>query len=160
VSPGSRALKNAKYEKFCRLRASAQPRVAAYRGAGWEESDDDDAYSNACRLERRPGVRDQFIRDTEQWNQGAVVTDKPGRPDHCGRAGAGAQAAHRSFFDIGHILLQSATSYLLDRGECQSPWPIEGMDTRRLQHLLGHASITNRVRSTAMSPEPFKDIWR
>jgi site-specific recombinase XerD len=25
---------------------------------------------------------------------------------------------------------------------------------------LGHASITNTVRYTAMSPEPFKDIWR
>ena len=35
-----------------------------------------------------------------------------------------------------------------------------GMDTRRLQHFLGHASITNTVRYTAMSPEPFKDIWR
>jgi site-specific recombinase XerD len=33
-------------------------------------------------------------------------------------------------------------------------------DTRRLQHFLGHASITNTVRYTAMSPEPFKDIWR
>ncbi len=35
-----------------------------------------------------------------------------------------------------------------------------GMDTRRLQHFLGHASITNTVRYTAMRPEPFKDIWR
>jgi type 1 fimbriae regulatory protein FimB/type 1 fimbriae regulatory protein FimE len=35
-----------------------------------------------------------------------------------------------------------------------------GMDTRRLQHYLGHASITNTVRYTAMSPEPFKNIWR
>ena len=35
-----------------------------------------------------------------------------------------------------------------------------GMDTRRLQHFLGHASITNTVRYTAMSPEPFKDIWQ
>jgi hypothetical protein len=34
------------------------------------------------------------------------------------------------------------------------------MDTRRLQHFLGHASITNTLRYTAMSPEPFKDIWR
>src|SRR5262249_28751267 len=48
------------YEKYCRLRASAQPRTAAYREAGWETSDDDDAYSNACRLERRPGVKDRI----------------------------------------------------------------------------------------------------
>jgi hypothetical protein len=60
ASPGSRALKNTKYEKYCRLRASAQPRTAAYREAGWETSDDDDAYSNACRVERRPGVKDRI----------------------------------------------------------------------------------------------------
>jgi integrase len=36
----------------------------------------------------------------------------------------------------------------------------KGTDTRRLQHYLGHASITNTVRYTAMSPEPFKDIWK
>ena len=36
----------------------------------------------------------------------------------------------------------------------------QGMDTRRLQHFLGHASITNTVRYTAISPEPFKDIGR
>ena len=35
-----------------------------------------------------------------------------------------------------------------------------GMDTRRLQHFLGHASITNTVRYTAMSPEHFKNIWK
>jgi hypothetical protein len=60
ASPGSRALKNAKYEKYCRARASAQPRIVAYREAGWETSDDDAAYSNACRLERRPGVRERI----------------------------------------------------------------------------------------------------
>jgi hypothetical protein len=59
ASPGSRALKNAKYEKY-RLRASAQPRIPAYREAGWETSDDDDAYSNACRLERRSRVKDRI----------------------------------------------------------------------------------------------------
>ena len=60
ASPGSRALKNAKYERYCRLQASAQPRIPAYREAGWETSDDDAAYSNACRLERRPGVRERI----------------------------------------------------------------------------------------------------
>jgi hypothetical protein len=37
-----------------------QPRARAYREAGWETSDDGDAYSNACRLERRPGVRERI----------------------------------------------------------------------------------------------------
>jgi site-specific recombinase XerD len=36
----------------------------------------------------------------------------------------------------------------------------EAATFRRLQHYLGHASITNTVRYTAMSPEPFRDIWR
>ena len=35
-----------------------------------------------------------------------------------------------------------------------------GMDTRRLRRFLGHASITNTVKYTAMSPVPFKGIWR
>jgi hypothetical protein len=60
ASPGSRALKNAKYEKYCRLRASAQPRIPAFREAGWETSDDENSYSNACRLERRPGIKDRI----------------------------------------------------------------------------------------------------
>jgi hypothetical protein len=60
ASPGSRPLKNAKYEKYCRLRASAQPRIPAYREAGWETSEDDNAYSNGCRLERRPKIRERI----------------------------------------------------------------------------------------------------
>ena len=60
ASPGSRALKNTKYERYCRLRASAQPRIAAYREAGWHSKKDDVAYANACRLERRPGVRERI----------------------------------------------------------------------------------------------------
>src|SRR6516225_11665858 len=66
ASPGSRALKNAKYERYCRLRASAQPRIAAYREVGWHSKRDDDAYDNACRLERRPGIRDRIAYLTRQ----------------------------------------------------------------------------------------------
>jgi hypothetical protein len=60
ASPGSRALKNSKLEKYCRLRASLQPRAQAYREAGWNTRSDDGAYSHACRLERRPGVKDRI----------------------------------------------------------------------------------------------------
>jgi Terminase small subunit len=60
ASRGSRALKNAKYERYCRLRASPQPRIPAYREAGWHSKKDDVAYANACRLERRPGVRERI----------------------------------------------------------------------------------------------------
>jgi site-specific recombinase XerD len=54
-------------------------------------------------------------------------------------------------FPVHPHMLRHSTGYAL---------AAKGMDTRRLQHFLGHASITNTVRYTAMSPEPFKDIWR
>jgi site-specific recombinase XerD len=54
-------------------------------------------------------------------------------------------------FAIHVHMLRHSTGYALAN---------RGMDTRRLQHFLGHASITNTVRYTAMSPDPFKDIWR
>ena len=66
ASPGSRALKNAKYERYCRLRASAQPRTAAYREVGWHSKRDNDAYANACRLERRSEIRDRITYLTRQ----------------------------------------------------------------------------------------------
>ena len=46
-----------------------QPRGQAYREAGWETSDDDDAYSNACRLERRPGVRERIAYLSRQGEE-------------------------------------------------------------------------------------------
>jgi site-specific recombinase XerD len=53
-------------------------------------------------------------------------------------------------FAVHVHMLRHSTGYAL---------AARGMDTRRLHHFLGHASITNTVRYTAMSPEPFKDIW-
>jgi hypothetical protein len=37
-----------------------QPRAQAYREAGWNDRSDAGAYSHACRLEHRPGVRDRI----------------------------------------------------------------------------------------------------
>ena len=54
-------------------------------------------------------------------------------------------------FGVDVHMLRHACGYALANG---------GMDTRRLQHYLGHASITNTVRYSAMSPEPFRDLWR
>ena len=54
-------------------------------------------------------------------------------------------------FSVHVHMLRHSTGYAL---------AAKGMDTRRLQHYLGHAKITNTVRYTAMSPEPFKDVWR
>jgi Terminase small subunit len=67
ASPGSQALKNAKYEKYCRLRASALPRIQAYREVGWgSKSKDDVVYINACRLDRRPEIQDRIAFLTRQ----------------------------------------------------------------------------------------------
>jgi site-specific recombinase XerD len=63
------------------------------------------------------------------------------------RAGTGAGIG----FPVHVHMLRHSTGYALAN---------KGMDTRRLQHYLGHSSITKTVRYTAMSPEPFKDIWR
>jgi site-specific recombinase XerD len=62
-----------------------------------------------------------------------------------------AGEAARLPFPIHVHMIRHSTGYAL---------AAKGVDTRRLQHFLGHASITNTVRYTAMSPEPFKDIWR
>ena len=83
-----------------------------------------------------------------------VFVNERGQP--FGRAGIGrmierAGVAAEFPFPLHVHMLRHSTGYAL---------AARGMDTRRLQHFLGHASITNTVRYTAMSPEPFKDIWR
>jgi hypothetical protein len=74
ASPGSRALKNAKYESYCRLQASAQPRLHAYREVGWRSKRDDVAYINACRLERRSEIRDRIAYLTRREEE--LVVEK------------------------------------------------------------------------------------
>ena len=71
-----------------------------------------------------------------------------------GRMGIGRmieRAGEELPFPVHAHMLRHACGYALAN---------KGMDTRRLQHYLGHASITNTVRYTAMSAEPFRDIWR
>lgn len=36
----------------------------------------------------------------------------------------------------------------------------DGIDTRSLQHYLGHKNISHTVRYTELSPERFKNFWR
>ena len=36
----------------------------------------------------------------------------------------------------------------------------QGVDTRSLQHYLGHKNIQHTVRYTELSPERFKDFWK
>jgi site-specific recombinase XerD len=91
----------------------------------------------------------------EQESKAAYVfVNERGQP--FGRMGIGrmieraGEAAKLPFPVHVHMLRHSTGHALAGRA----------MDTRRLQHFLGHASITNTVRYTAMSPEPFKNIWR
>ncbi len=98
---------------------------------------------NGLRLLQRHGLKGAY-----------VFVNERGQP--FGRAGIGrmierAGRAAKLPFPIHVHMLRHATGYAL---------AARGMDTRRLQHFLGHASITNTVKYTAMSPEPFKDIWR
>jgi type 1 fimbriae regulatory protein FimB/type 1 fimbriae regulatory protein FimE len=83
-----------------------------------------------------------------------VFVNERGQP--FGRMGIGrmierAGEAAKLPFPVHVHMLRHSTGYALAN---------RGMDTRRLQHFLGHASITNTVKYTAMSPEPFKDVWR
>jgi site-specific recombinase XerD len=83
-----------------------------------------------------------------------VLVNERGQP--FGRMGIGrmierAGAAAKLSFPVHVHMLRHSTGFALAG---------KGMDTRRLQHYLGHASITNTVGYTAMSPEPFKDLWR
>jgi type 1 fimbriae regulatory protein FimB/type 1 fimbriae regulatory protein FimE len=91
------------------------------------------------------------------WKQGVklqyVFVNERGQP--FGRMGIArmmerAGEAAKLPFPVHVHMLRHSTGYALAN---------RGMDTRRLQHFLGHASITNTVRYTAMSPEPFRDIW-
>ena len=36
----------------------------------------------------------------------------------------------------------------------------QGVDTRSLQHYLGHKNIQHTVRYSELSPNRFKDFWR
>jgi type 1 fimbriae regulatory protein FimB/type 1 fimbriae regulatory protein FimE len=94
------------------------------------------------------------LQREQELKSAYVFVNERGQP--FGRMGIGrmieraGEAAELPFPVHAHMLRHS-TGYALAG---------KGMDTRRLQHFLGHASITNTVRYTAMSPEPFKDIWR
>jgi site-specific recombinase XerD len=99
---------------------------------------------NGLRLLQRQQAADGI-------KQTYIFVNERGTP--FGRAGIGrmierAGEAAGLPFPVHVHMIRHSTGYAL---------AAKGMDTRRLQHFLGHASITNTVRYTAMSPEPFKD---
>ena len=125
--------------------------------------DDIDLATRTIRIRRLKGSsdsthyleRDELTGLKRLARTGAYVfVNERGQP--FGRMGI-ARMIERAGADAGipfpvHVhMLRHSTRFALAN---------KGMDTRRLQHYLGHASITNTVRYTAMSPEPFKDIWR
>ncbi len=96
----------------------------------------------------------QRDQQTARMKSAYVFVNEHGQPLHrmgiarmIERAGKAAQLP----FGVHVHMLRHSTGYSLAG---------KGMNTRRLQHYLRHASITNTVRYTAMSPEPFKGLWR
>jgi site-specific recombinase XerD len=105
-------------------------------------------------LERDEPAGLKRLQKEQEPKSAYVFTSERGQP--FGRMGIArmierAGETAKLSFPVHVHMLRHSTGYALAN---------RGMDTRRLQHFLGHASITNTVKYTAMSPEPFKDIWR
>jgi hypothetical protein len=67
VSDGSKPLKNTKQERYARFRAAALPRHVAFRKV-YRAANDNVVDANACRLEKKPEVReriDYLVRQTQ-----------------------------------------------------------------------------------------------
>jgi site-specific recombinase XerD len=60
-------------------------------------------------------------------------------------------AATKMPFPVHPHMLRHSTGYKLAN---------QGVDTRSLQHYLGHKNIQHTVRYTEMSPDRFKDFWK
>ena len=102
-----------------------------------------DELAGLKRLQREQDPKSAYVFVNER----GVPFGRMGIARMIERAGEAAKLP----FPVHVHMLRHSTGYTLAG---------KGMDTRRLQHYLGHASITNTVRYTAMSPEPFKNIWR
>lgn len=102
-----------------------------------------DELADLKRLQREQEPKDPYVFVNERGQP----FGRMGIARMIERAGEAAKLP----FPVHVHMLRHSTGYAL---------AAKGMDTRRLQHFLGHASITNTVRYTAMSPEPFKDVWR
>jgi site-specific recombinase XerD len=125
--------------------------------------DDIDLASRTIVIRRLKGSRDSthYLERDELWglrrlprSSGYVFVnerDDPFKREGIARMIQRVGAAANIPFAVHVHMLRHACGYALAN---------KGMDTRRLQHYLGHASITNTVRYSAMSPEPFRDIWR
>jgi type 1 fimbriae regulatory protein FimB/type 1 fimbriae regulatory protein FimE len=107
------------------------------------ERDEHKALGELWRANAKKGIKSDYVF----LNERGLPFGRMGISRMIERAGEVAKLP----FPVHVHMLRHSTGYALAG---------RGMDTRRLQHYLGHASITNTVRYTAMSPEPFRDIWR
>ena len=106
-----------------------QPRAALTAAIIWNEMN---WLASSCSAQQADTSAYAFI------NERGEPFGRMGIPRMIERAGEAARLP----FPIHVHMLRHSTGYAL---------AARGMDTRRLQHYLGHASITNTVRYTAMS---------
>ena len=59
--------------------------------------------------------------------------------------------AAKMLFGIHPHMLRHSTGFKLAN---------QGVDTRSLQHYLGHKNIQHTVRYSELSPERFRDFWK
>jgi len=97
------------------------------------------------RMLRAPKREDNAGRFVFMTERGAPMT-AAGFRKLLARLGDGAKFP----FPIHPHMLRHATGYKLAN---------DGLDTRALQHYLGHKNIMHTVRYTELSPERFKNFW-
>ena len=65
---------------------------------------------------------------------------------------------------VGRLGVKAGFTFMVHphmfRHACGYKLANQGVDTRSLQHYLGHRNIQHTVKYTAMSPARFKDFWR
>jgi site-specific recombinase XerD len=95
------------------------------------------------RLQREQGIAGRYVFLSER--------DAPMGPVGFRRLVQRPGDAAKLPFPIHPHMLRHACGYKLAN---------QGVDTRSLQHYLGHKNIQHTVRYTDLSPERFKDFWR
>ena len=95
------------------------------------------------RLQREQGIAGRYVFLSER--------DAPMGPVGFRRLVQRPGDAAKLPFPIHPHMLRHACGYKLAN---------QGVDTRSLQHYLGHKNIQHTVRYTELSPERFKDFWK
>ena len=98
------------------------------------------------------GQQPTVVRQTIGGN--GTTFDLQGRLINCegdGRMVTRLGPAAKMPFGIHPHMLRHSTGFKLAN---------QGVDTRSLQHYLGHKNIQHTVRYSELSPERFRDFWR